>query len=193
MERKYIHDAYPSDITPIIRLFYDFSQLKNLYRQGWLHNGVPEAECESVADHSFGVALLGYVLAKEYRPDLDADLVMRLGLFHEIGEIHAGDLTPRDSVSTGEKSDREFAGVKQVFSHMKVPQQYVDIWRQYENQVTLESVFVHQVDKLEMALQASLYERLGNTGLDEFFPYVKERLASPELKSVLDDVLAARK
>lgn len=50
---------------PIVQVFFEIAQLKNLYRQGWLRNGVSERHCESVADHCFGVAMIGYVIARE--------------------------------------------------------------------------------------------------------------------------------
>ena len=43
-----------------------------------------------------------------------------------------------------------------------------------------------------MALQANLYERLNYKNLDEFFPYVQERINSPELKSILESLLKIR-
>jgi len=117
METKYRHTkGLLSEKThPVIELFFEFAQLKNLYRQGWLNRGVSKLDCETVADHSFGVALLGYILAEEYRPDLDPQKVMKLGLFHEIGEVYAGDITSKDGVSLEEKSAKEYAAVQKVF------------------------------------------------------------------------------
>ena len=177
---------------PIIEIFFEYAQLKNLYRQGWLKRGVSELDCETVAEHSFGVALLGYTIAEEYRPDLDSAKVMKLGLFHEMGEIYAGDFTPTDDVTVDEKTQREYLGVKQVFSRLPNSQKYISIWEDFEFQKSPESRFVKQIDRLEMALQANLYERMNYKGLDEFFPYVQERISSPELKPILDDILNAR-
>lgn len=176
---------------PMIEIFFEYAQLKNLYRQGWLKRGVSELDCETVADHSFGVALLGYTIAEEYLPDLDSAKVMILGLFHEMGEIYPGDFTPTDNVTADEKTQREYQGVQQVFSRLPNSQKYISIWEDFEFQKSPESKFVKQIDRLEMALQANLYERM-NYGLDEFFPYVQERISSPELKPILDDILKAR-
>jgi len=101
---------------PIVELFFEYAQLKNLYRQGWLERGVSERDCETVAEHSFGVALLGYTIAEEYRPDLDSSRVMKLGLLHDVGEIYAGDITPKDNVSLEDKFQREHEAVMKIFS-----------------------------------------------------------------------------
>lgn len=179
-------------IHPIIEVFFDFAQMKNLYRQGWLDFGVSKADCETDADHIFGVALIGYIIAKEYRPDLDAKKVMELGMFHELGEIFVGDLTPRDKISREERKHAEFEAIKKVFSKLPNPQKYIDTWLEYEHKKSKEAEFVNQIDKLELALQASVYEKLGYKNLDEFFTYYKERITSPELKTILDEIIHQR-
>lgn len=177
---------------PMIELFFEYAQLKNLYRQGWLQRGVSEIDCETVADHSFGVAILGYTIAEEYRPDLDANKVMKLGLFHEVGEIYAGDVTPRHNVAEKTKVEKEFASAKKVFAKLSHPEKYVALWQEFEEQTTPEAVFVKQMDRLEMGLQASLYEYMNYKGLDEFFGYVQEKVTSPELKTILNEILKTR-
>ena len=47
---------------PVLASYYRLMRLKRLYRQGWLKRGVPTNICESVAEHSFGTALLGLLL-----------------------------------------------------------------------------------------------------------------------------------
>lgn len=185
----------PQETHPIVLLYYELSVLKTLYRQGWLKPGreISKEHAESDADHVFGVALLGYIIATEYRPDLDAAKVMRLGLFHELGEIKAGDTTPHDGVSLEDKAKSEYEAVQKVFSHMPNGERYVAIWKEYEDGITPEAKFVKEIDKLEMALQDSMYEKLGYNGrLDDFFPYVKERLTSPELKEIFEALLQVR-
>ncbi|MBI2651591.1 HD domain-containing protein [Candidatus Woesearchaeota archaeon] len=182
----------PQEIHPITELFFEYAQLKNLYRQGWLERGVSEKDCETVAEHSFGVALLSYIIAEEYRPDLDSSRVMRLGLFHDVSEIYAGDITPKDGVSLEDKSQREYEAVKRVFSRLPNPHKYVNIWLEFEKHASPEAKFVSQIDRLEMVLQANLYERMNYAGLDEFFSYIQGRTNCPELKPILDDILKSR-
>lgn len=194
MEKKSQYDplARPKSANPFVELFFEFSQLKSLYRQGWLKRNISKLDCESVADHSFNVALLGYLVAEECRRDLDSQKVMKLGLFHEIGEIYAGDIIPADKISEEEKFKREYAAVRRVFSNLPNSKKYEAIWLEFERKSTPEAVFVGQVDRLEMALQANLYELTGHAGLEEFFPYVQKRLTSPELKEIFNELTKAR-
>ena len=193
IKNKHTKSLLTEKTHPIIELFFEFAQLKNLYRQGWLDKGVSELDCETVADHSFGVALLGYIIAEEYRQDLDPQKVMKLGLFHDLGEIYAGDITPRDGLNSKDRFTKEHCAVEKVFSHLPNPEKYINLWLEVEREETPEAKFVKQVDRLEMALQANLYERMNYHNLDEFFLYVKERITSDELRSILDDILKLKK
>jgi putative hydrolases of HD superfamily len=196
MTAKYdLHTLHTSNllsgesIHPIINLFFQMAQLKNLYRQGWLNHGVSTEEAESVADHCFGVAFLGYVIAQEYRPDLDAMKVMQLGLFHEVGEVYDGDKTPDDQVDKKDRHAGELASAKKVFSGLE---SYIAIWQEFDDQKTDEAIFVKQVDRLEMALQADLYERIRCGTVEEYFSYVQKRLKSPDLQVILAEVIEHR-
>ena len=86
------------DVLPIVRVFYEFNHLKSLYRQGWLRAGIPKAHCETVAEHSLGVALLALFLADAYCPELDKGRLVRMGLLHDFGEIYAGDIVPGNKI-----------------------------------------------------------------------------------------------
>ena len=193
----YTKNPHPQDLLatpphPIIGLFFELAQLKNLFRQGWLRCGVRQADCESVAEHSLTVAILSYLLATEYRPDLDADKVLKLAVFHEVGEIFAGDIIPHDHLSREEKSRREEQAVRQVFACLPHPDKYFDIWQEYDAKETPEAAFVGQVDKLENALQTLLYERLGYTQLDEFWPDLEKKIHTPELKAIFNAIKNCR-
>ncbi|MBR9701243.1 HD domain-containing protein [Candidatus Woesearchaeota archaeon] len=182
----------PDDVNPTIGFFYDMAQLMNTPRQGWLDHGVSEQDCESVADHSYKVATLGFMIAERHRQDLDSFRVMRLALFHDIGEIYSGDITPRDGVSAEEKSRRELEGVEKILSGIQNSEIIMESWQEYENQVTPEAIFVKDIDRLEMALQARLYEQRGYENLGAFFKYVYDRLELPEVRNLYDQMMAGR-
>lgn len=69
------------------------ARLKEVPRTGWLDRGIPPEAAESVADHSFGVAMLVWLLAP---PDLDRARALELGLLHDLAEAVTGDATPYD-------------------------------------------------------------------------------------------------
>jgi putative hydrolase of HD superfamily len=75
------------------------ANLKTVKRQGWIdklsiHNP------ESVADHTFSMAILGMVLSdsKEY----DTEKILKMILLHDLSESVTGDFTP-EQISKSEK------------------------------------------------------------------------------------------
>ena len=68
-------------------------RLKEVPRTGWLDRDIPVEETESVADHSFGVAMLAWLLAPD---ELDRLRVVELALIHDLAESVVGDVTPYD-------------------------------------------------------------------------------------------------
>ncbi len=186
IDAKEIADATSN---PIVRFYFEVYALKSLYRQGWLRQGVPREKAESVADHSFGTALLGFLIAEQYFPELDSSKVMRMGLMHELGEIYVGDITPHDHVLLEEKHKLEKDGVVRVLSWLPRGKEYVKLWEEYEARETPEAKFVKQIDKLETALQAEVYRYLGYEGLEEFFgDSTRKQITDPKLIEILDEL-----
>lgn len=177
---------------PIIEAYFELNHLKQLYRQGWLLRDIARARCESVADHTFGLAVLALLLAESYFPELDLLKVVRLALLHDFGEIYAGDITPLDPVSPEEKRAREAESIRQVFDKLPNGAAYIALWEEYDAQKSAEARFVRQLDRLEMVLQASVYEQQRLADLTEFFTYVEPTLVEPQLQEIFKALLALR-
>lgn len=186
--------ARPTDVhlgdghSPFVKLYLEFAQLKQLYRQGWLQVGVPEVQCETVAEHTLGVVLLASVIAERERPELDGDKVLRMALIHDFGEIHAGDLTPAHNVPPDEKHAREIESIEAVLQDFPGGQQWIDVWHEYETAESPEALFVKQIDRLEMGLQGHIYRKLGYEGADELFRSAVEAVTDEGLAPLLGEL-----
>src|SRR5690554_3150186 len=108
---------------------------------------------------------------------LDLPRCMKMCLIHDMAESLVGDITPVDGVPKPEKSRRETETVSFISSsllgrvHGGVPgEELRAIWQEYEDGVTLEARYVHDVDKMELLLQMFEYEKRGKgeVGLGEF-------------------------
>ncbi len=177
---------------PLLEAWFELNHLKQLFRQGWLRVGIPQERCESVAEHSFGVALLSLFLADSHFPEVDASKVVRLALLHDVGEAYAGDFTPHDAVSPEEKYQRERQAVERILGKLPRGGEYLALWEEYEQGASFEARLVRQVDRLEMGLQATIYEHQGAGDLSEFFASVRKVLETPELKALLSELEALR-
>jgi putative hydrolase of HD superfamily len=171
---------------PLIEAYFEFTQLKQLYRQGWLRRGVPAERCESVAEHIFSMAVLAMVVADAYFPALDLLKVLRLVLLHDFGEIYAGDIIPADHLDPQEKYRRERESALQVLEKLPIGAVYIALWQEYEDGASPEARFVKQMDRLDMGLQASVYEQQGMINAGEFLASIETALGTPELRSILE-------
>ncbi len=172
----------------ILEVFFEIQSLKNLFRQGWLKNGIDKKFCESVADHSFTTTMLAWLIADKYLPELDIIKVLKYSLIHEIGEIYAGDITPNDNVSDTTKYELEIASVKKVFSKLKHGNKYIKLWEEFENAENKEAKYIKQIDRLEMALQAHFYEDKLDLNLADFKDSAKSVLKEEVLKDLLQSL-----
>jgi putative hydrolases of HD superfamily len=181
------------EAAPIIRAYFELCHLKQLFRQGWLRRGIPRERCESVAEHSFGVAVLALWLSQAYYPQrcsgpsLDQNKVLRMALLHDCGEIYAGDIVPSDAVSAEEKHAWELDAVRQVFNKLPDGESYVQVWLEFEAGESPEAQFIRQLDRLEMGLQASVYTAQGFEGLEQFFTSARQALVDEKLIELLDE------
>ena len=144
----------------ILSFYMKYNQLKNIYRQGWLkvRIGLEHKErCESIADHSFSVALLALTIIEENNLKLDIFKCIKMGIVHELGEIYAGDYTPYDNITKEEKHFKEKESILKVLQTLDENNDYLEIWEEFEQQNTEEAKFVKNVDQLEFLLQACAY------------------------------------
>lgn len=166
--------------TPLIEAWYEIVHLKHLFRRGWLKRGIPSTECETVAEHTFGNAMLCLLLAAE-RPDLDGHKVLRLALVHDLGEAYVGDITPHDNIDRSEKIRLESEAVRKILDKLPGGDSLIADWDEYEAQQSPEAKFVKEIDRLELILQASVYEQRGMLDPTEFYDSVADNLESPAL------------
>jgi putative hydrolases of HD superfamily len=172
------------DFNDLERLYGRIHDLKRLTRRGWVVRGVSDPE--SVADHSYGVALLTLVFAREFELDLGAALSM--ALVHDLAESIVGDLIPADGVSTETKLRQETEAIKTILETLESDSELYELWCDFEHGRTPEGRLVRQLDRLEMAFQALAYEQDTGLSLNDFFPYVRARITDPRLIAVLDGV-----
>jgi putative hydrolase of HD superfamily len=189
--RNRLKDQEPSrGDAALLRAFIRMMDLKGLYRQGWLKRGVPEARAESVADHSFGTALLALLLAEHLgqTPDfagLNPQRALEMALVHELGEVYVGDITPVDGVSKEEKYQREREAFIRVVEGLPNRERLINLWEDFEAGTSPEARFIRQLDRLEMGIQAALLKVEGYDRMEEFLESAHRTVTQPDLKALL--------
>ena len=148
-------------------------KLKHTPRRGWLRAGVPQPE--SVAAHAWGVAWLALVLCPE---ELDQGRALALAIIHDLAEVKTGDITPHDGIDRAEKRRLERAAAASLFADH--PRLWA-LWEDYARQGSPEARFVHDLDKLDMALQARRYAHVHQVNTSEFIASARAALGSSPL------------
>lgn len=170
--------------TPLIETWYEIIQLKQLFRQGWIQRGISPDNCETVAEHTFGNALLCLMLASRF-PELDGHRVLKMALIHDVAESYIGDFTPMDNVPKETKQAMESEAMDKIFGKLPGGEGLISVWHEYEAQESAEAKFVKQIDRLEFALQASVYEHQDRIDGTEFYEKVAEQLTDTRLQEEL--------
>ena len=87
-------------IEDILNFLFEAGRLKRVPRTGWQLVGV--ADCESVADHTSRVAIIGYILA--LMEGVDPGTVVLMCLLHDFPESRLGDIDASDHAWEGESA-----------------------------------------------------------------------------------------
>lgn len=151
----------------VIQTTLALDPLTSLPRTGWRLRGV--VPCESIAEHSFGVALVAMLLVDEVRArgeTLDGEQVLRMALLHDAGEVRTGDI-PLPGKSPGLR--RELQAAEEGFVAATLPAAQLQTWRAVEQGDTLEARVVKAADKVQMMIKVLVYERQRGAMLEDFW------------------------
>jgi putative hydrolase of HD superfamily len=158
------------EVTAVTQALLHANQLKRTARTGWVQRGVPNAE--SVAAHSFGVVFTALTLAPLVDEPLDLGKLLALAALHDLPEALTTDIpTPAwRYLPPGIKTDVERGALTQIVTGTPFAAEWLRLWEELPTNETAEAKLVHDADKLEMYLQAWVYEQqFGNRFLAEFW------------------------
>jgi putative hydrolase of HD superfamily len=146
------------DLTDIGKYLYEIGHLKQVQRSGWQQIGVRDPE--SIAEHSYRAAIIGYVLAS--LEGVDAQKTALLCLFHDTAEARIGDLHWTAKRYLSVKEGEQVALTEQVG---RLPQEAAEsvlaLVNEYETRSTREGRLAREADLLECILQAREYQTQG--------------------------------
>lgn len=161
------------------RQYFDFASfvgaLKEVERwrgqYGW-RDYPQRARYDSVADHSWRLALLVVMIAPKLSQPFDVTKALTMALIHDVPEIIAGDASPMGDDGTGknahsynpviaaERHERERAAAEEIFS--KLPDddrvRFLALWNECEAQSSFEARVIKALDKIEATIEAIHYQ-----------------------------------
>ena len=146
----------------IIEFLMKVSALKRMPRTGRKIVGIPEAE--SIADHSYRLALMTLLIASllEARGvKIDKLKALRMALIHDIPEVLIGDI-PRPSLEAKLVEARDLEAFRSLIKDLpeEIRKTLEEDYREFLEANTIEAKLVRSLDKLEASLQAVEYYRI---------------------------------
>ena len=163
--------------------------LKKISRQGWIDK-LSLDNPESVADHSYSMAIMGMVISD--LQNYDSEKIIKMILLHDLAESKIGDHTP-EQLSKEKKNKLENNAFDEIIKNLpdSIKLQYLQIWQEYQENNSPESKIVHQIDKLEMVLQAKIYENDGHSKdkLESFIESARIDITDPKLKELFTKII----
>ena len=176
----------------LLDFFNSSVNLKKIPRQGWIEK-ISLKNPESVADHTYSMAIISMVLS-----DLrgyNSEKILKMVLLHDLSESKIGDVLP-EQINKEDKKRLENDAFDEIMINLPhtIKSQYLKIWKEYQDNISKESIFVHQIDKLEMALQAKKYEQQGYSKekLKVFFESAKKEISDPKLKELFMQLMSEK-
>ncbi len=149
--------------------------------------GIPHPE--SVAEHSYRTAILGYILAS--LEGADPAKTALIGLFHDTAETRVGDLHRVAKRYINVKEGEAAALTEQVG---RLPQEMAGIictlLGEYEERDTLEGKVAHDADSLECLIQAREYQAQGYADAEDWVTGCYASLQTEAAKRLADACLS---
>src|ERR671926_628337 len=127
----------------MLSVLLELQRLKRLDRTGWVLRGLPPG-AESVAAHSYGVALTAMLLADECAArgvEVDVGRLLRIALLHDLQETRTGDMprTVADYYGREARRAAERAAFDDIMRGATQASAYAELHEDYESRASLEA------------------------------------------------------
>lgn len=166
----------------LVNFLFEVGMLKKTPRTGYQFLGSGE---ESVAEHSFRMALIGYLLSQK-EPRANAMKTTLMCLFHDLHEARTGD---HNYVNKRYVQVDEARAVEDLAKGLPIRDEIVSLTREFNEGKTLEARIARDADQLDLILSLKEQQDLGNAYAREWLHFAVKRLQTDSAQVMAKEIL----
>jgi putative hydrolases of HD superfamily len=170
------------ELKALADFLFEVGMLKRTPRSGFQFLGTGK---ETVAEHSFRSAVIGYVLAG-MSDGLCAERVVFMCLFHDLVEARTGDL---NYVNKKYVRADEDAAVKDMTADLPFGAEIRQLTREFNERSSPEAEAANDSDQIEMILQLKELGDLGNRYAPDWINAAVKRLRTEDGRRLARSIL----
>ena len=167
----------------IANLLFEARILKELPRSGYPFLGAGK---ETVAEHSFIITFICYVMAK-MEPGVDALRLISMALVHDLPEARTGDLNYVQKKYVTADEEKAAADMSENVPFGKDMCALLD---EFNKGDTKEAKLAKDADQLSFILELKSLKDVGNTSSETWLPTVIARLKTDTGKKMAESIMA---
>jgi putative hydrolase of HD superfamily len=172
-----------------VKFLDDLMRLKRIPRSGWISYSISKHDIESVASHSYSVAVIALTMSDMIRlknQKINQEQVLRMALLHDLSESLTFDISKAYLRYLGRKGSQlkrrlERSAISNILAGLQnklLARTYRTTLEEYSAAKSPEARIVHCADAVDLLLQIIDYERMGYSSatLDPIWNETKSKL-----------------
>ncbi len=140
---------------------------------------------ESVAEHSFRTAVIGYILAGQV-DEADSQKTVLMCLFHDLAEARTGD---HNYVNKRYNKIDEKAAVKDLVRNTFFRDEIENLINEFNQCESTEAMLAKDADQIDLIMELKQQQDLGNRYAAEWLYYAQKRLRTSHGKEMVQKIL----
>lgn len=138
----------------ILNFIREIDKFKAIERRIYLQKGTKEND----AEHSWHMAMMVWAFSSVYEKPINLEKALKMAIMHDLVEVYTGDTSLFDKESRVGKEEREKSAALKLSKLLpkKLAEDFLSIWKEYEENKTDEAKFVKALDKFHPDIQINL-------------------------------------
>lgn len=169
----------------LAEFLFEALQLKRVRRTGYQFLGTGG---ESVAEHTFTVSMVAWVLGR-LTPQADLSRLLTMCLLHDLPESRVGDLNQVQKLYVASDEGKAVADMVRELAFGRDIRTLID---EFNARETLEAQLAHDADQLAFLLDLKFLSDLGYGAAKRWSDHVTQRLETPAAIQLAHDIAGTR-